>query len=114
MTILTELPELGALGRKQIAALVGVAPLNCDSGKSRGTRHVWGGRAALRAVLYMATTAAVRCNPALRAFFQRLTTAGKVYKVAITACMHKLIGILNAMVRTNRYWQGPETACPHP
>jgi len=105
LTLLSELPELGTLGRKQIAALVGVAPLNCDSGKSHGKRRVWGGRASVRAVLYMATTAAVRCNPVLRDFFAKLTAAGKIYKVAITACMHKLLIILNAMVRDNRHWQ---------
>ena len=105
VTLLTELPELGTLDRKQIAALVGVAPLNCDSGKSHGKRRIWGGRASVRAVLYMATTVAVRCNPVLRAFFERLTAAGKLFKVAITACMHKLLIILNAMVRDNRHWQ---------
>jgi transposase len=110
MTLLTELPELGTLDRKQVAALVGVAPLNSDSGTSRGKRRIWGGRASVRAVLYMATTAAVRCNPVLRAFFERLTAGGKLFKVAITACMHKLIVILNAMVRDNRHWQAPRAA----
>ena len=105
LTLLTELPELGTLNRKQIATLVGVAPLNCDSGKSHGKRRIWGGRAAVRAVLYMATTVAVRCNPVLRAFYERLTAAGKLFKVAITACMHKLLVILKAMVRDNRHWQ---------
>ena len=114
LTLLTELPELGSLNRKQIAALVGVAPLAHDSGKSHGTRRVWGGRASVRAVLYMATTAAVRCNPVLRQFFQKLIAAGKLFKVAITACMHKLIIILNAMLRDNRHWQAGEPAAGEP
>lgn len=104
-TIISELPELGTLDRKQIAALVGVAPLNRDSGNSHGKRRIWGGRASVRRVLYMAATVAVRCNPVLRDFFAKLTAAGKPFKVAITACMHKLLLILNAMVRDNRHWQ---------
>ncbi len=87
ITLLAELPELGTLNRKQIAALVGVAPLNRDSGTLRGRRTVWGGRARVRAVLYMATLVAVRHNPVLRAFYDRLRTAGKPPKVALTACM---------------------------
>ena len=103
-TLLAELPELGALNRKQIAALVGVAPLNRDSGTFRGKRSTWGGRAQVRRPLYMAALAATRCNPALRAFYARLLAAGKPKKVALTACMRKLLLTLNAMVRDNRRW----------
>jgi len=103
-TLLAELPELGALSRHAIAALVGVAPVARDSGAFRGRRRVWGGRAPVRAVLYMATLAAVRCNPVLRAFYRRLTAAGKLPKVALTACMRKLLTILNAMVKTQTRW----------
>ena len=103
-TLLADLPELGTLSRHQIAALVGVAPVARDSGAFRGRRRVWGGRAAVRAVLYMATLAAIRCNPVLRAFYRRLTGAGKVPKVALTACMRKLLTILNAMVKTQTPW----------
>ena len=88
-TLLAELPELGSLSRRQIAALVGVAPFNRDSGTWRGRRSIWGGRASVRAVLYMATVAATRANPAIRAFYQRLVAAGKPSKVALTACMRK-------------------------
>lgn len=105
LTLLTHLPELGTLDRKQIAALVGVAPLNRDSGKSQGKRSIWGGRAPIRSVLYMATLRAARCNPVLREFHQRLVAAGKPPKVAIVACMHKFLIILNAMMRDNRHWQ---------
>lgn len=104
-TLLASLPELGALNRRQIAALVGVAPFNCDSGTMRGSRHIWGGRASVRAVLYMATIAAIRCNPDIRVFHTRLRGAGKKPKVAITACMRKLLTILNSMVRSNTPWQ---------
>jgi len=104
-TLLAELPELGALSRKQIAALVGVAPLARDSGTLRGRRTVWGGRAPVRAVLYMAAVAAARCNPVIRAFYRRLRAAGKPAKVALTACMRKLLTILNAMVRTQTPWR---------
>jgi transposase len=103
-TLLAQLPELGTLSHKTIAALVGVAPLNRDSGLCRGRRQVWGGRAAVRAVLYMGTLAAVRFNPVLRAFYQRLRAAGKLPKVALTACMHKLLTILNAMLKHQRRW----------
>jgi transposase len=89
-TLLADLPELGRLNRKQIAALVGVAPLNRDSGQQRGARHIWGGRAPVRTALYMATVSAVRCNGVIRAFYQRLAAAGKPKKVALTACMRKL------------------------
>ena len=103
-TLLADLPELGRLNRKQIAALAGVAPLNWDSGQHRGTRHIWGGRAPVRAVLYMATVSGVRCNPVLRAFFTRLCAAGKPKKVALTACMRKLLTILNAMMQHRTAW----------
>lgn len=103
-TLLAQLPELGTLSFKPLAALVGVAPLNRDSGLFRGRRMVWGGRAAVRAVLYMGTLAAVRCNPVLRAFYQRLRAAGKLPKVALTACMHTLLTILNALLKSERRW----------
>lgn len=103
-TLIAELPELGTLNRKQISALVGLAPLNRDSGYRRGLRSIWGGRAAVRTVLYMGTLAAIRYNPVIRAFHDRLAKAGKAAKVAITACMHKLLIILNAMVRDNTKW----------
>jgi len=104
-TLLASLPELGTLNRRQIAALVGVAPFNCDSGTMRGSRHIWGGRAPVRSVLYMATITAIRCNPVIRDFHGRLRAAGKKPKVAITACMRKLLTILNSMVRSNTPWQ---------
>lgn len=104
-TLLASLPELGTLNRRQIAALVGVAPFNCDSGTMRGSRHIWGGRASVRSVLYMATITAIRCNPVIRDFHGRLRAAGKKPKVAITACMRKLLTILNSMVRSNTPWQ---------
>lgn len=103
-TLLAGLPELGTLNRKQIAALVGVAPLNRDSGRFCGKRTVWGGRARVRGVLYMSTLVATRCNPIIRCFYQRLTACGKAKKVAITACMRKLLTILNAMVKHNTPW----------
>jgi len=104
-TLLAELPELGSLNRKEIAALVGVAPLNRDSGTLRGRRTVWGGRSQVRTALYMAALAATRFNPVIRAFYQRLETAGKPKKVALTACMRKLLTILNAMMRHQTPWQ---------
>jgi transposase len=104
-TLIAELPELGRLDRKQIAALVGIAPLNRDSGKMRGRRTTWGGRAKVRCVLYMAALVASRRNPVLAAFYQRLLHAGKAKKLALTAVMRKLLTILNAMVRDNRRWQ---------
>ncbi len=107
LTLVAELPELGTLTHKQIAALVGVAPLNRDSGNARGQRLVWGGRARVRAVLYMGTLAAVRCNPVIRAFWTRLRERGKPPKVALVACMHKLLTILNAMVRHRLAWLPP-------
>jgi transposase len=104
-TMIADLPELGRLDRKQIAALVGVAPLNRDSGKMRGKRTTWGGRAKVRCVLYMAALVASRRNPVLKAFYQRLLSAGKPKKLALTAVMRKLLTILNAMVRDNTRWQ---------
>ena len=104
-TLLAGLPELGRLNRKQIAALVGVAPLNRDSGTLRGKRSVWGGRSQVRAVLYMATLVATRRNPAIQAFYERLIAAGKPKKVALTACMRKLLTVLNAMVRHQSPWR---------
>lgn len=104
-TLLAELPELGQLTRRKIAALVGVAPFNRDSGTLRGKRTTWGGRRGVRAILYMATLAASRSNPVIAALYQRLRGAGKPPKVALTACMRKLLVTLNAMVRDGRPWQ---------
>ena len=104
-TLLAALPELGSLNRKEIAALVGVAPLNRDSGTLRGRRTVWGGRSQVRAARYMAALVAARFNPVIRAFYQRLQAAGKPKKVALTACMRKLLTILNAMMRHQIPWQ---------
>lgn len=104
-TLLADLPELGTLTGKQIAALVGVAPLNRDSGTLRGKRTVWGGRASIRAALYMAALVASRFNPVIRAFYQRLCAAGKTKKVALTACMRKLLVILNAMLKHRTPWR---------
>ena len=104
-SLLAELPELGALGRKPIAALVGVAPFNRDSGTLRGRRMIRGGRAGLRSALYMAALVASRRNPLIAAFYRRLRQAGKPAKLALTACMRKLLTILNAMVRDNCRWQ---------
>ena len=103
-TALAELPELGRLNRKQIASLVGVAPHACDSGTLRGKRIIWGGRAAMREALYMAALAASRFNPALRAFYQRLLASGKPRKLALVACMRKLLTILNAIIRDGQPW----------
>ena len=107
-TLLLELPELGTLTRQQIAALVGVAPLNCDSGTLRGKRTIWGGRAHVRTVLYMSTLVATRFNPQIKTFYQRLLAAGKVKKVALTACMRKFLTILNAMLKQRMPWQAQE------
>lgn len=109
LTLLAELPELGRLSHKEIAALVGVAPLARDSGTLRGKRLVYGGRAPVRAALYMAALVASRRNSVIRGFYQRLRTAGKPAKVALTACMRKLLTILNAMARSGTPWQ-PERA----
>lgn len=105
LTLLAQLPELGTLNRKQIAALVGVAPLNRDSGTLRGKRTVWGGRATVRAALYMGALVATRWNSTLRIFYQRLCDKGKPKKVALTACMHKLLTILNAILKHRTPWQ---------
>jgi len=109
-TLLSELPELGQLNRKQIAALAGVAPLNRDSGTRTGKRTVWGGRARVRAALYMAALVASRYNPVIRIFYQRLCAAGKPKKVALTACMRKLLLILNSMIKHDQKWNVPEAA----
>ena len=104
-TLLAKLPELGKLGRRQIAALVGLAPFNHDSGTQRGRRAIRGGRADVRTVLYMATVSAIRCNPIIKTFYQRLRSAGKAPKVAITACMRKLLTTLNAIMRSKTDWK---------
>lgn len=109
-TLLAALPELGVLSRREISALVGVCPYNRDSGKQRGQRHIFGGRAPVRAALYMATLSAARFNPVIRAFYQRLLAAGKKPKVALVACMRKLLTILNAMLRDNQPWREPANA----
>lgn len=106
-TLLAELSELGTLTRQQIAALAGVAPLNRDSGTLRGKRCIWGGRATVRAVLYMGALVATRCNPVLKAFYHRLLAAGKAKKVALVACMRKLLTILNAMLKHRTPWRPP-------
>jgi transposase len=116
LTLLSALPELGRLGRKPIAKLAGIAPLADDSGKRRGPRRIWGGRAEVRAALYMATLSAMRYNAVIAAYYQRLLAAGKPKKVAMVACMRKLLTILNAMVRDGAMWdavkhvQGPQSA----
>ena len=110
-TLLSDLPELGQLNRKEIAALAGVAPLNRDSGTLAGRRTVWGGRTRVRAALYMAALVASRYNPVIRDFYLRLCTAGKPKKVALTACMRKLLLILNSMIRRKEKWREP---APHP
>ena len=104
-TLISSLPELGKLSHKSLSYLVGLAPLNRDSGKFRGKRRIWGGRANVRCVLYMATLVAIRFNPIIKTFYQRLLDKGKLKKVALTACMHKLLILLNAMVRTGQTWQ---------
>jgi transposase len=107
-TLLLELPELGTLTRQKIATLVGVAPRNCDSGTLRGRRTIWGGRAHVRTVLYMGTLVATRYNPRIKAFYERLLAAGKVKKVALTACMRKFLTILNAMLKHRTPWHAQE------
>lgn len=104
-TLLAGLPELGNLSRQKIAALVGLAPYNRDSGKSRGRRHIFGGRSDVRSVLYMASLSGIRFNPSIKAFYDRLIANGKLPKVALTACMRKLLTILNAIVRDGLAWQ---------
>ena len=108
VSLLAGVPELGQLSRQKLAALVGVAPLNRDSGAYRGTRKVWGGRAQVRAVLYMAAVSASRANPVIREFYQRLVTAGKKPKVALTACMRRLVCILNSMIKNGTRWRQEE------
>jgi transposase len=103
--LLIFLPELGQLNRKQITALAGLAPFNRDSGRYRGKRKIWGGRASVRTLLYMATLVAIRHNPPIRAFYQHLRQQGKLKKVALVACMRKLLTCLNAMIRDNTPWQ---------
>lgn len=110
--LVADLPELGRLGRQQIAALVGVAPFNNDSGHHRGKRRIKGGRPAIRTVLYMATVTAVRYNPVLKAFYDHLLARGKPKKVALVACMRKLLVILNAMLRTKSSWKNPVSVSP--
>jgi transposase len=109
VTMLAKCPELGALNRREIAKLTGVAPLANDSGKHRGKRFVWGGRADVRAVLYMAAVTAIRCNPAIKAFAERLKQAGKTPKVIIVACMRKLLTIMNSMLKNNAPWSPQNT-----
>jgi transposase len=104
-TLLCGLPELGSLSARKLSALVGVAPFNRDSGQHRGRRSCWGGRAHVRAALYMAALTASRCNPVIRDFYQRLRNAGKPAKVALVACMRKILVILNAMIKNNTCWQ---------
>ena len=104
-SLIAELPELGSLTRRQIAALVGLAPLNCDSGSHKGKRKIWGGRADLRSTLYMCALTASNHNPLIRPFYQKLLRAGKPRKVALTACMRKILVILNAMMRSGSCWQ---------
>jgi transposase len=103
-TLIAELPELGRLTHRQIAALVGVAPLNRDNGTFRGKRMVWGGRAPVRAVLFMGALVAKQHNPVIRAFYERLLEKGKPKKVALVACMRKLLMILNSMLRNGSRW----------
>jgi len=102
--MLAELPELGTLGRKQISALVGVAPFPRDSGTLKGRRTIWGGRASVRNALFMAALVATRFNPVIRDFYKRLKAKGKPTKVALVACMHKLLTILNAMIKNQTRW----------
>jgi transposase len=106
--VIADLPELGTLNRQKIGKLVGVAPLNCDSGQQRGTRHIYGGRARLRRALYMASLTALRWNPVIKEFYERLCANQKPFKVAITACMHKLLNIINVMVRDSTCWKFKE------
>jgi transposase len=105
VSLLAEVPELGKLNRQQISKLVGVAPLNRDSGQQRGARHIYGGRAHVRSMLYMAALTATRCNPVIKAFYERLLAKNKLFKVAITACMRKLLVIINVMVRDSTRWK---------
>jgi transposase len=112
-SLVAELPELGTLNRKQIAALVGVAPFNNDSGQSRGRRRIWGGRSHLRAVLYMSAVSGVRFNATIRGFYKHLRERGKAPKVALVACMRKLLVILNAILKTQQPWRSPAVETPN-
>jgi len=111
-TLLAELPELGTITHKRLSSLVGVAPFNRDSGKIRGKREVWGGRAPVRAALYMGALVATRHNPILKEFYERLLSAGKPKKVALVACMRKLLSILNAVMRDRAVWRCPHALTP--
>jgi transposase len=111
-TLLAGVPELGTLTHKRVAALVGVAPLNRDSGTLRGRRSVWGGRAEVRAALYMSALLAARRNPVVRGFYERLLAAGKSKKVALVACMRKLLSILNAVLKHRTPWRFPQYLSP--
>jgi transposase len=108
VTVLAEMPELGQLDRQKIAALAGLAPFNRDSGQQRGKRRIFGGRKGIRRVLYMACLSAKKCNPVIRSMFERLMQNGKLFKVAITACMRKILTIMNAMIRDQVYWKAPK------
>lgn len=110
-SLMAGLPELGRLNRAQISKLVGIAPLNCDSGRHRGKRVTWGGRAPVRAALYMATLTAVQHDPTLMAFYQRLLANGKPAKVALVACMHKLLTIINAILKSGKPWSANHQTC---
>ena len=107
--LMAALPELGTLNEREIGKLVGVAPLNRDSGQFRGKRTTWGGRANVRSALYMAALSAVRFEPRIKAFYDRLLAAGKPKKVALTACMHKLLTIINAIIKSGKPWQAGTT-----
>lgn len=107
ITAMAEMPELGQLDRQKIAALAGLAPFNKDSGQKRGRRRIFGGRKGIRRVLYMACLSAIKCNPVIQAMYQRLMKNGKLFKVAITACMRKLLTIMNAMFLNHTYWNPP-------
>jgi transposase len=113
VTLISSLPELGTISHKSISYLVGVAPLNKDSGKFRGKPKIWGGRAKVRCVLYMATLVAVRFNPVIKSFYERLLQKGKLKKVALTACMHKLLILVNAMMKNNQAWRREASAKAH-
>lgn len=110
-TLLADLPELGTLTRTKIASLVGVAPINRDSGFFQGKRSIWGGRAPVRSALYMSTLVACRCNPVIKPFYERLRKAGKVFKVAIVACMRKFLTILNSMIKHGTHWGENHAPC---
>ena len=114
LALLSQLPELGTLNRRQVAALVSVAPFNRDSGTQRGRRQIWGGRARLHAVLYMGAMVASRFNPVIRDFYQRLLAAGKPKKVALTPCMRKLLVILNSMLKSRAPWRAEHPRTPAP